>query len=57
MLYYYLLLLLLVDIHSTYKVDNDPTSDTDDETQTHHSISKGGIYILLHNIVLIIYIL
>ena len=50
MLYSYLLL-LLVDIQSTNKVDkdNDPTSDTDGETQTHHSISIGGI---LHNEVL-----
>ena len=45
MLYYYLLL-LLVDIQSTNKVDkdNDPSSDTDVETQAHHSISIGGIY-------------
>ena len=40
------LLLPVADIQSTNKVekDNDPTSDTDVETQTHHSISKGGIY-------------
>ena len=45
MLYYYYLLLLLVDIQSTDIVDkdNDPSSDTDGETQTHHSISIGGI--------------
>ena len=36
----------MADIQSTNKVDkdNDPSSDTDDETQTHHSISKGGVY-------------
>ena len=38
-------------------MDNDPNSVTDDETQTHHSISIGGTYILLHNEVLNIYIL
>ena len=53
------LLLPVADIQSTNKVetDNDPTSDTDDETQTHHSISIGGMYILLHNVVFNIYIL
>ena len=53
-------LLLLVDIQSTDKVDkdNDPSSDTDGETQTHHSTSKEGIYIiLLHNVVINILIL
>ena len=40
------LLLPVADIQSTNKVEknNDPSSDTDVETQTHHSISKGGIY-------------
>ena len=42
---YALLLFLLVDIQSNNKVekDNDPSSDTDHETQTHHFISIGGI--------------
>ena len=40
-----LLLFLLVDIQSNNKVekDNDPSSNTDHETQSHHFISIGGI--------------
>ena len=40
------LLLPVAYIQSTNKFekDNDPTSDTDNETQTHLSISNGGIY-------------
>ena len=36
---------IIVDVSSTDNVDkdNDPTSDTDGETQTHHSISEEGI--------------
>ena len=47
-------IIILVDVPSTGNVDKDkdPSSDTDGETQTHLSISKGGIYILLHNEVL-----
>ena len=56
--YEYFIYLLLVDIPSTDNVDKDnyPTSVTDGETQTHHSTSREGIQILLHNEVLDIYI-
>ena len=39
------LLILLVDVPSTDNVDmdNDPSSVTDGETQTHHFTSRGGI--------------